>query len=163
MQMQQALDRVEPEFSGPHPWQIQPWARLVRRAMRHRAYTRWVDSLGRSQVERVRARYRIPREDAEDLMQQTLLAFLQKRDGIDCPDAWLLGAYRRECLMYLRRRQRRLYDVLDDAHFLAVERLNHAGDQLFLAKLRRGRLAGDRRDAVLCRLGRDGGGGDAGL
>jgi 1-acyl-sn-glycerol-3-phosphate acyltransferase len=43
MQMQQALDRVEPEYSGPHPWQIQPWARLVRRAMRHRAYTRWVD------------------------------------------------------------------------------------------------------------------------
>lgn len=43
MQMQQALDRVEPEFSGPHPWQIQPWARLVRRAMRQRAYTRWVD------------------------------------------------------------------------------------------------------------------------
>ena len=42
-QMQQALDRVEPELSGPHPWQIQPWARLVRRAMRYRAYTRWVD------------------------------------------------------------------------------------------------------------------------
>jgi RNA polymerase sigma-70 factor (ECF subfamily) len=67
----------------------------------------------RAQVDRVRARYRIPREDAEDLMQQTLLAFLQKRAGIDCPEAWLLGAYRRECLMYLRGRQRRLYDAID--------------------------------------------------
>jgi len=41
--MDRALEHVEPEYSGPHPWQIQPWARLVRRAMRHRAYTRWVD------------------------------------------------------------------------------------------------------------------------
>jgi 1-acyl-sn-glycerol-3-phosphate acyltransferase len=48
MQMEQVLkhgpaERSEPEYSGPHPWQIQPWARLVRRAMRYRAYTRWVD------------------------------------------------------------------------------------------------------------------------
>jgi len=48
MQMEQALkqlesERGEPQYSGPHPWQIQPWARLLRRAMRHRAYTRWVD------------------------------------------------------------------------------------------------------------------------
>jgi 1-acyl-sn-glycerol-3-phosphate acyltransferase len=32
-----------PDFAGPHPWQISPWARFVRRCMRHRAYTRWVD------------------------------------------------------------------------------------------------------------------------
>jgi len=28
---------------GPHKWQIQPWARLVRRAMRGYAYNRWSD------------------------------------------------------------------------------------------------------------------------
>jgi 1-acyl-sn-glycerol-3-phosphate acyltransferase len=33
----------QPEYGGPHPWQIQPWARVVRRCMRWRAYTRWVD------------------------------------------------------------------------------------------------------------------------
>ena len=33
----------EPEYAGPHPWQTHGWARLVRRLMRHRAYTRWVD------------------------------------------------------------------------------------------------------------------------
>jgi len=31
------------EYSPPHPWQVQPWARLVRTLWRHRAYTRWVD------------------------------------------------------------------------------------------------------------------------
>ncbi len=29
--------------AGPHPWQIAPWAKLVRRLMRRRAYTRYVD------------------------------------------------------------------------------------------------------------------------
>ncbi|MEQ8858119.1 MAG: lysophospholipid acyltransferase family protein [Pseudomonadales bacterium] len=31
------------QHAGPHPWQIQPWAKLVRRLWRRRAYTRWVD------------------------------------------------------------------------------------------------------------------------
>ena len=43
MQKEQPTATPEPEYSGPHPWQIQPWARWVRRAMRQRAYTRWVD------------------------------------------------------------------------------------------------------------------------
>jgi len=55
MQTDQVVDVREPAYSGPHPWQIQPWARLVRRAMRHRAYTRWVEQycqpLGVSGVE----------------------------------------------------------------------------------------------------------------
>ncbi|MFM7119115.1 MAG: lysophospholipid acyltransferase family protein [Gammaproteobacteria bacterium] len=39
-----------PEYAGPHPWQIAPWARVVRRMMRHRAYTRWVDQYCRPLV-----------------------------------------------------------------------------------------------------------------
>lgn len=35
--------RSEPEFGGPHRWQIQPWARLVRGLLRHREYLHWVD------------------------------------------------------------------------------------------------------------------------
>ncbi len=31
------------EYGGPHHWQIQPWARVVRRLMRHKEYTRWVE------------------------------------------------------------------------------------------------------------------------
>ena len=34
---------AEPEYAGPHPWQISAWAKLVRRLTRHRAYTRFVD------------------------------------------------------------------------------------------------------------------------
>jgi len=34
---------TEIEYSGPHPWQIQPWAKAVRKVMRHKEYTRWVD------------------------------------------------------------------------------------------------------------------------
>ncbi|XOV87437.1 MAG: lysophospholipid acyltransferase family protein [Pseudomonadota bacterium] len=30
-------------YGGPYPWQIQGWAKLVRRALRRREYTRWVD------------------------------------------------------------------------------------------------------------------------
>ncbi len=32
----------ESKYVGPHRWQIQGWARLARRIMRHRAYTKWV-------------------------------------------------------------------------------------------------------------------------
>lgn len=31
-----------PRYAGPHKWQVAPWARLIRRAMRWRAYGRWV-------------------------------------------------------------------------------------------------------------------------
>lgn len=34
----------ESKYVGPHRWQIQSWARLVRRLMRQRAYTRWVEA-----------------------------------------------------------------------------------------------------------------------
>jgi 1-acyl-sn-glycerol-3-phosphate acyltransferase len=31
------------KYAGPHRWQIQGWAKLVRRAWRYRAYTRWLE------------------------------------------------------------------------------------------------------------------------
>ena len=43
MTAQVATNFVETDYAGPHEWQTQGWARLVRRAMRQRAYTRWVD------------------------------------------------------------------------------------------------------------------------
>lgn len=33
----------ELEYSGPHQWQIKPWAKLARRMLRQREYFRWVD------------------------------------------------------------------------------------------------------------------------
>lgn len=57
----------------------------------------------------------IPPQDREDLLQETLLQFVQKRDSIREPGAWLPAALRRQCLMYWRSRRRRLYSTVDDS------------------------------------------------
>lgn len=31
------------QYGGPHPWQIQPWARLIRSTLRQREYFRWTN------------------------------------------------------------------------------------------------------------------------
>lgn len=64
---------------------------------------------------RICGRYRIPPQDAEDLMQQCLLSLLDKRDEIEHPESWLAGTLRNHCLMYWRRRRRRLYRAVDTA------------------------------------------------
>jgi len=50
---------AEPDYAGPHRWQINPFAKVVRRLMRHYAYTRWVnrycDPLTVSGVEHLQA------------------------------------------------------------------------------------------------------------
>ncbi|MCB1646786.1 MAG: 1-acyl-sn-glycerol-3-phosphate acyltransferase [Pseudomonadales bacterium] len=38
-----SVSTPEPEYSGPHKWQVKPWAKLVRRALRQREYSRWVE------------------------------------------------------------------------------------------------------------------------
>lgn len=38
------LAPAAPATSGPHPWQVKPWARLVRRCLRHKEYSRWVQA-----------------------------------------------------------------------------------------------------------------------
>lgn len=58
-------------------------------------------------------RYAIPVEDAEDLVQEVCLQFLRKREAVVEPRTWLDGALRKECLMYWRRRRRRLYHAID--------------------------------------------------
>lgn len=63
----------------------------------------------------VLARFRIPFEDAEDVLQQTLLTYLHKRDGINDPERWILGTLRNRCLMYWRARRRSLYRTVDSA------------------------------------------------
>lgn len=59
------------------------------------------------------ARTKIPPQDAEDLLQQTFLSFLQARAEICSPEAWLAGTLRKRCLLYWRARRRRLYDAVD--------------------------------------------------
>ncbi len=64
---------------------------------------------------RICRRYSIPSQDAEDLIQQSLVALIDKQDEIEHPQAWLAGTLRHHCLMYWRRRRRRLYSAVDSA------------------------------------------------
>lgn len=60
-------------------------------------------------------RHRLPPEDADDILQQTLLVFLIKHDEIHSPEAWLRGALRKRCQFYWRRRQKNLLTLVDSA------------------------------------------------
>jgi RNA polymerase sigma factor (sigma-70 family) len=59
------------------------------------------------------ARYKIPFQDTEDILQQALLALIYQWDGIRDPEAWLLGTLKNRCLLYWRDRRRQLYEVVD--------------------------------------------------
>ena len=61
------------------------------------------------------ARYRIPPEDTEDILQQGLLALIYQWQNIRDPEAWLFGTLRNRCLIYWRERRRKLYDSVDGA------------------------------------------------
>lgn len=61
------------------------------------------------------ARYRVPVQDTEDILQQALLALVYQWDNIRDPEAWLMGTLRKTCLLYWRERRRRLYDAVDTA------------------------------------------------
>ena len=61
------------------------------------------------------ARFRIPEQDAEDLVQQALLAYVRKRHSVRDPESWLVGTLRNRCLRYWRARRRSLYTAVDSA------------------------------------------------
>ncbi|HVT16477.1 MAG TPA: sigma-70 family RNA polymerase sigma factor [Thermoanaerobaculia bacterium] len=73
----------------------------------------------RPQLRRILAAFQIPMEDAEDLVQTTLLIALAKWPGIWNPTAWLLGTLQKRCIMYWRERRRR------SARLVALEPLEH--------------------------------------
>lgn len=57
--------------------------------------------------------HRIPAEDADDVVQQALLALVVKYDEIRSPEAWLLGTVRNKCRRYWRLRRARPVDCLE--------------------------------------------------
>lgn len=66
-------------------------------------------------IRSVFSRFQIPPQDAEDVLQQTLLIYLYRRDSIYDPERWLLGALRNRCRLYWRARKRKLYTAVDKA------------------------------------------------
>lgn len=59
------------------------------------------------------AKFRIPRSDADDLVQNVLLQLVRKQDCIREPATWLRGALRNECRMYWRTRSRSFTTAVD--------------------------------------------------
>ncbi|HEX4962463.1 MAG TPA: sigma-70 family RNA polymerase sigma factor [Thermoanaerobaculia bacterium] len=61
------------------------------------------------------ARYRIPPQDTEDIVQQALLALVYQRQEIRDPESWMVGTVRNKCLLYWREQRRKLYEAVDAA------------------------------------------------
>jgi RNA polymerase sigma factor (sigma-70 family) len=59
-------------------------------------------------------RFHIPPDDAEDLLQQALLAFCRHSGEVRDPSAWLAGILRHKCLLYWRDKRRKVYEVVDN-------------------------------------------------
>lgn len=66
-------------------------------------------------LKRILARYRIPPQDAEDLLQETFLIMVSKWGSIRNPDAWLLATLSNRCIIYWRKHRSRLWDLVDTA------------------------------------------------
>src|SRR5882724_1080797 len=66
-------------------------------------------------LKRILSRYRIPAQDAEDLLQETFLIMVAKWGTIRNPDAWLLATLANRCIIYWRKYRSRLWDLVDTA------------------------------------------------
>ena len=69
---------------------------------------------------RVLGHFRIPEQDADDLVQQSLMVLLYKRPQVRDPERWFLGVLRNHCRRYWQGRRQALYTAVDDA---VLERL----------------------------------------
>jgi len=74
----------------------------------------------RPRLRAVFARYRIPSQDTEDILQQALMALVYRVESVRDPEAWLLGTVRNKCLLYLREQRRLLYESVDATVLEAV-------------------------------------------
>lgn len=66
-------------------------------------------------LRRVLGRYRVPLEDAEDILQQSFFDLVFKQKSIYNPEAWLLACVRNRCIIYWRRRRAQRCDNVDMA------------------------------------------------
>lgn len=64
-------------------------------------------------LKRLLGSYHIPADDAEDLLQQALLALVYQWAQVRDPECWLFGTLKRHCLMYWRNHRRRVYSAVD--------------------------------------------------
>src|SRR3954452_22933541 len=66
-------------------------------------------------LKRVLSRYRIPAQDADDLLQETFLIMVSKAGSIRNPEAWLVATLANRCIIYWRKHRAKLWDLVDTA------------------------------------------------
>ena len=66
-------------------------------------------------LRRIFARFRLPPEDAEDVLQQSFLDLVYKRKQVYNPEAWVTATVRNRCITYWRKRRRQIWDAVDSA------------------------------------------------
>ena len=99
-------------------------------------------------------RYRIPPQDAEDLVQTSWLLAVTKWPGIRDPESWLLGTLERRCIVYWRKRQLQAqrYQPLDGlAPEPAIEPVQAQRDRLVDLGMAVRRLPLAQRRLLACR------------
>jgi RNA polymerase sigma factor (sigma-70 family) len=64
-------------------------------------------------LKRILARYKIPAQDADDLLQETFLILITKAGTVRNVDAWLLATLANRCIIYWRKHRSRLWDLVD--------------------------------------------------
>lgn len=67
----------------------------------------------RPRFRQVLARFRIPAQDAEDILQEALVAAVHKWQEIQDPEAWLMVTLRNRCLIYWRKRRDSVMSTVD--------------------------------------------------
>lgn len=67
----------------------------------------------RPRFRQVLARFRIPAQDAEDILQEALVAAVHKWEEIQDPEAWLMVTLRNRCLIYWRRQRDNVFSNVD--------------------------------------------------
>jgi RNA polymerase sigma factor (sigma-70 family) len=66
-------------------------------------------------LRKVLSAFHIPPEDADDVVQDTVMQFIRKRSQIRTPEQWFAGALRNQSRMYWRTRSRRRTVAVDQA------------------------------------------------
>jgi len=67
----------------------------------------------RPRLRKILSRYRIPPQDAEDLMQEAYLILVTKWGTVQNPEAWILATLANRCIIYWRKSRSRLWDLVD--------------------------------------------------
>jgi RNA polymerase sigma factor (sigma-70 family) len=74
----------------------------------------------RPRVRRVFAQYRIPHQDAEDLLQEALIVTFRRWDDIRYKEGWLLVTLRHKCSIYWREKRGSRLQAVDPSFLEAL-------------------------------------------